>query len=107
VADLADSVWLTFVVYGAAPCSGLICTVATWGHPLAVLTITATGLVALSGAAPVSRGLSEIRSMSMPVVVLGGLIGIAGVIGLIALAAAAAVAAGLTITVLLTLIERI
>jgi hypothetical protein len=106
-ADLAVSVWLTLVVEGAAPCSGLFCTAATWGHPVTVLTITATGLVTLGGAALVSRGLSEVRSTSMPVIVLGASIGIAGVIGLVALAVVAAVAVGLTITVLLTLIERI
>jgi hypothetical protein len=106
-ANLVVAGWLIAVLHGAAACSGPVCTIATWGHPIAVLTITTSSVAALTGAALVTRGLSEARSFPLAIVVLGAVSGVIGTSGLIALTVAVLGATTVAIVVLLTVIERV
>ena len=90
VGSLGVGVWLTAVVFFAAPCSGFTCTVATWGHPALLLALAAACVVAVCGVAAWSHGLTAVAPLPLGVAAVGaacGLLAVAGVAALLALVA--------------------
>jgi hypothetical protein len=72
-----------------------------------IAVLTTSSVAALTGAALVTRGLSEARSFPLAIVVLGAVSGVIGTSGLIALTVAVLGATTVAIVVLLTVIERV
>jgi hypothetical protein len=107
IANTAMSMWLIAVLHDIAPCSGTVCSVATWGHPGALLVCAGICLALLGAAAISTRGLSEARVVPTVALVLGGVCGVAAVSGVIVLLIALLLAFLATVTVVATVVERL
>lgn len=107
VANLGVGGWLSAVRFAVAPCSGWLCTVATWNHPGFLLVLACVCTALLVAVAAVSRGLTEVTPVLLGAASGGALCGMAAIAGVLALLLIAAAAAGVAMAALVTAIERI
>jgi hypothetical protein len=78
--------WLVAVLTDNAPCSGLVCTIATVGnHPRLLLGMAAFCVVTLLGLAVVTRGLTRAGGPELALMIVAAVSGAGSLIGVVAL----------------------
>lgn len=108
VADVLVGGWLVAVWSGAAPCSGVLCSVATLGdHPHQQLALCATAVTALAVSAAATRGLSQAGAASLAYLAVGGVVGVVPLLGIVAVLVLSAVCLAVLATLLVVVIDRI
>jgi hypothetical protein len=86
VADSAVGIWLIAVRSGAAPCSGLPCSIATLGgHPDLLLTLCTVAVVSLGALAVTTGGLSRAGAAPLAMMIVSGAAGVVVLLGVVAL----------------------
>lgn len=108
VANTALGAWLIAVRTGAAPCSGLPCSIATLGgHPDLLLALCTVVVGSLAAVASMTRGLSRAGAAPLAVMVVGGVVGVIALLGIVALLALAALCLTGLVVFLLAVINRV
>ena len=78
--------WLVAVLTGNAPCSGLVCSIATVGnHPRLLLGLAAFCAVTLLGLAFVTRGLTRAGGPELALMIVAAVAGTGSLLGVVAL----------------------
>jgi hypothetical protein len=108
VADVLVGGWLVAVRTGVAPCSGLLCSVATLGdHPHLLLALCATAVATLTVSAVTTHGLSRAGAAPLACLVVGGVVGVVPLLGVVAILVLSALGLVLLGTFLIGVIDRL
>jgi hypothetical protein len=106
LANAALAGWLVAVIVGSVPCSGLPCTIVSWGHPGFLIGLSSSCATVLAGCAVVTRGLSRAGAVPLAMAAVGALGGVIALSGVIVLVAAVVIAVAVAGGVLLIVIDR-
>lgn len=107
-ANVGFGAYLAAVQFGAAPCSGWPCSVATLGgHPGFLLVLAAACVTTLIIAAPFTRGLTRAAAVPLGAIILAGLCGTVVVAGAVALLALLLTGLAIAGALLFTVIDRL
>jgi hypothetical protein len=107
VANGALSASLIAVLAGRAPCSSLVCSIATLGNPGLLLVLAGSCVATLLGAATLMRGLTRAGALELAAVIVAAVAGIVALLGVVALLGLAAAAVALVVSVLAQLVDRV
>jgi hypothetical protein len=98
--------WLIAVLSDAAPCRGFACAVATLGgRPVSLLVLAGSCVLALLGAAVVTRGLTQAGAAQLAVIAVAAIAGIVSLLGVAALLVLVALGIRLVWTVLTLFVD--